>query len=107
MENLREDYNLVEQDLDKLNNKKEYNSHDIVDMIEISYLLASRDEMEKFNELLDISVDGINLFGVFVKFCYDIYFDKRYSDMSSFLNFELEECIDLFIKKYFYYKGEK
>lgn len=98
-EKLKEDYDLVEEDLNKL--EEGYTRYDIVDMIEMSYMLCGREEMQTFNYLLDICFDGINLYGLFVKFCYDKYYETKSLDMGWFLNNNLEECLDLFIQKYF------
>ena len=90
-EKLKEKTELVEQDLIEF--EKKYTRYDIVNIIELSYKLANMEEMNKFNDLLDICTDGINLYGLFVKFCYDNNFDTYYSN--------LEKLIDLFIEKYF------
>lgn len=99
MSKLKEKYNLVEEDLNKLEDG--YTRYDIVDMIEMSYMLASKQEMNKFNKLLYACFDGVNSYGLFVKFCYDKYYETKSIDMSAFLNENLEECLDLFIKTYF------
>lgn len=91
LDKLKEKTELVEQDLIEFENK--YTRYDIVNIIELSYKLANMEEMNKFDDLLDICTDGINLYGLFVKFCYDNNFDTYYSN--------LEKLIDLFIEKYF------
>ena len=95
----KEKLDLVEEDLDKLEDG--YTRYDYVDMIEMSYMLSGKEEMNKFNNLLDECFDGINLYGLFVKFCYDKYYETKSIDMGSFLNNELEECLNLFIERYF------
>lgn len=95
----KEKLDLVEEDLDKLEDG--YTRYDYVDMIEMSYMLNEREEMNKFNDLLDVCFDGINLYGLFVKFCYDKYYETKSLDMGSFLNNELEKCLNLFIERYF------
>ena len=96
---LKENLDLVEEDLDKL--EEGYTRYDYVDMIEMSYMLSEKKEMNKFSDLLEVCFDGVNLYGLFVKFCYDEYYKTKSLDMGYFLNNNLEECLNLFIKRYF------
>lgn len=95
----KEKEDLVLDDLNKL--EEGYTRCDIVDMIEIGNMLANRNEMARFNDMLEFCNDGVNTFGLFVKFCYDIYCQYNYEDISSFLNYELDKCLDAFIMKYY------
>lgn len=101
---MKEKYKLISEEMLDLDNKK-YNMYDIVNMIEFSYLFKNEKEIEKLEELIkECSFDGINTWGVFVKFCYDkYYFSKEYIDLSldEFTKYELKNCVEEFINKFF------
>ena len=97
---LKENTGLINKDLLEL--EKSYTYVDIVDMIEMSYSLAEREEMNKFDELIQESTDGIMTYGAFVKFCYDKYIGSGYTGSAiDFIKTELEENIEEFKEKYF------
>lgn len=104
MAELKENYDLVEKDLNVFD-EDFYTRFDIVDMIEISYMLAKRQEMELFNEIQEIAFDGINTYGLFVKFVYDKYCKRGIDDIYCALD-DLKETIQEFKEKYYMRIGE-
>lgn len=97
---LKENTVLINKDLLEL--EKGYTYVDIVDMIEMSYMLANKEEMHRFSdELLDYSIDGIITYGALVKFCYDKYIGSAECSISEFMQTDFESHIEEFKKKYF------
>lgn len=97
---LEEKCEKIENDLNELNNGN-YKKHEIVDMIEISSVLSIMDELESFLELLEYANDGINTYALFIKNCYDKFSKSSYCDMYSFLNENLDDCMQEFKDTYF------
>lgn len=95
---IQERTELIEKELQELN---DYTYNSIINMVEMSYILSQKIEINKFNKLLNYTDDGINLYGLFVKFLFDKYYKTNDADMSFFIDDNLNECINLFIKKYF------
>ncbi len=100
---LKENYELVEEDLN-IFDEDYYTRYDIVDMLELSYMLSKREEMKQLDEIMEVAFDGINTYGLFVKFCYDKYCEKGKEDIYGALD-DLEETIEEFKEKY--YKEDK
>ena len=91
---------LIEKELQELNN---YSYNLIINMVEMSYILAKKVEMNKFDKILNYSNDGINLYGLFVKFCFDKYYETNETDMCFFIDDNLDKCINLFKGKLYSY----
>ena len=96
---MKENDKLILEDIQTLETK--YNWLDIVDMIEMSYVLANKEEMNEYSEVTENANDGIVTYGAFVKYCYDKYSKTEAESIYSFLNFELETLIKEFKEKYF------
>lgn len=99
---VKENYELIENDLNEL---EHYTKYDIADMLEISYMLGQREKLEKLNEVFEIASDGINTYGLFVKFVFD-KFSKSTVESIDYALDNLDETIQEFIKKYYYKKEE-
>lgn len=99
---MKEKYELINQEM---KDDKEYNWYDIVNIIELSYLFKGKKEIDKLENLIgEYSFDGINTWGIFVKFCYDkYYFSEKFTDLSldEFTEKELSNCVEEFINKFF------
>lgn len=99
---LKENYNLVEEDLNKLD--KNYTRYDIVNMIELSYIFTKIGKNLPV-EIMDSAFDGINTWGLFIKFCYDKLWASKQEDIFAFSEQDFAECLKEFQEKY--YKEEK
>lgn len=99
---MKERYELINKEMV---DDKEWNWYDIVDIIELSYLFKGKKEIEKLEEIIkECSFDGINTWGIFVKFCFNKYaFSNEYVDFSldEFAEKELKNCVEEFIDKFF------
>ena len=95
---IQERTEIINEELQELN---DYSYNSIINMVEMSYILSQKIEINKFNKLLDYTDDGINLYGLFVKFLFDKYYETNDTDMSFFIDNNLDECMNLFIKKFF------
>ena len=92
-----------------MNDSKEYNWYDIVNLIELSYLFKGKEKIKEVDRIIaEYSMDGINTWGIFVKFCYDNYLsdENECRSLEEFANSELEKCIEKFINIFFEEKLE-
>lgn len=99
---MREKTELIEEQV--VDDGSEYNWCDIINLIEFSYMIKGRKEIEKLEELIrEVSMDGINTWGIFIKHCYDKFNVPYFIDYSldEFINEQLENCVSEFINKYF------
>lgn len=95
---MKEKRELVEQDL-------KYDKFYIDDMnylIEFSYIIGKvcKEQMAEFDKLLEFCTDGVELYSLFVIFCYKEYC-LYYDDYVTFLEEKTEELITKFKEKYF------
>ena len=96
-----ENYILVREDLDTFV-QDWYTKYDIIDMLEISYILGKTDKMEQFNEILEISYDGIDSYALFVKFFYDRYCNEGSNDdLTDYINKNIDIVFKEFKEKYY------
>ncbi len=95
---LKEDYRLVENDLFSL--EENYTRYDIVNMIELSFQFAEK-KISLDREILENAFDGINTWGLFVKFCYDELWKKKDIDFFSYTDGDIRELMTKFKEKYY------
>lgn len=95
---VKENYRLIENDLFGLENG--YTRYDIVNMIELSYQFAHK-KIDIPQEILDSCFDGINTWGLFVKFCYDELLLQKNEDFFAYTDEEIKELIVKFKEKYY------
>lgn len=95
---VKENYRLVEDDLFEL--EENYTRYDIVNMIELSYQFADR-KINISQEILDYCFDGINTWGLFVKFCYDELIKEKREDFFDYTEEEIQEIMTKFKEKYY------
>ena len=95
---VKENYRLVEDDLFSL--EENYTRYDIVNMIELSYQFADR-KINILQEILDNCFDGINTWGLFVKFCYDELIKEKREDFFDYTEEEIQEIMIKFKEKYY------
>ena len=100
---LKESYNLVENDLILLG--ENYTRYDIVNLIELSYQFA-KGGLDLPQEILDNSFDGINTWGLFVKFCYDELLQEKNDDFFDYTDEKIKELMIKFKEKYYNNKGK-
>lgn len=81
----------------------EYTDYDLAFLVEFGYVLGTKQaEMDKFDELLEYTLsDGIELFSMFVQFCYNEYEKTTHEDYLRFFDNELENLIEKFKNNYF------
>lgn len=94
---MKENYELIEKDLKTL--EKDYSRYDIVDMIEMSNCIKL--PKEYWETIQEHANDGINTYGLFIKFCYDKFIKSKYDSLYTFLQCETENCVKEFKKKYY------
>lgn len=75
---------------------------DINFLIEFSYVIGKscKEEMAEFDKLLEFCDDGIELYSLFVKFCYDEYSNEMCSYVE-YLERYISDLIKEFKNKYF------
>ena len=81
-----------------------FTDDDIAMIIEFAYIIGKNETEEfrnKFLDLIDGVTSGIDLFAMFVKFCYNKFNISSYTDYIEFLDFELDNLLDDFISEYF------
>ena len=80
----------------------EYSDDDLAYLIEFAYVLGTKQvEMDKFDELLEYCTSGIELFSMFVQFCYNEYEKTTHEDYLRFFDNELENLVEKFKNNYF------
>ncbi len=94
----KENYRLVEDDLWLL--EENYTRYDIVNMIELSYQFAEK-KINLTQEILDSAFDGINTWGLFVKFCYDELLQQKDVNFFGYTDEEIRELMIKFKEKYY------
>ena len=92
---MKEKRELIEQDI-KYDN---YYIEDINFLIEFSYIIGKCVDMSDFSDILDCCTDGIEIYSLFVKFCYDQY--DTGDDYVNYLKYNISELITKFKEKYF------
>ena len=83
---------------------KNFTDDDIAMIIEFAYVIGKSETEEfrnKFFNLINGVISGIDLFTIFVKFCYNRFNTSNYIDYVEFLDFELDNLLDDFIFEYF------
>ena len=83
---------------------KNFTDDDIAMIIEFAYVIGKNETEEfrkKFFNLINGVISGIDLFAMFVKFCYNKFNISSYTDYIEFLDFELDNLLDNFIFEYF------
>ena len=95
---MKEKRELIEQDL----KYDKFYIDDINYLIEFSYILGKvcKEQMSEFDKLLEFCTSGIDLYSLFVIFCYK-EFSFDYGDYVTFLENKTEELITKFKEKYF------
>ena len=96
---MKERTDLIEKELQT---DVEYNWYDIVDCLELSYLLKGDIRVSNVEELIqECANDGINTWGIFIKYLYDKYRISKCDSMYNFVNQEIEFYTEKFIQRFF------
>lgn len=95
---IKENYNLVENDLFSL--EKNYTRYDIVNLIELSYNFG-KEKIDIPKEILENCFDGINTWGLFVKFCYDELIKRKHEDFFDYTEEDIQEIMAKFKENYY------
>ena len=96
---MKERTDLIEKELQR---DVEYNWYDIVDCLEISYILKGDKRISNIEEMIqEYAFDGINTWGIFIKYLYDKYRISTYASMYEFIHQEIEFYTEKFIQRFY------
>lgn len=96
---MKERTDLIEKELQT---DVEYNWYDIVDCLEMSYILKGDKRVTKVEDIISkYAIDGINTWGIFIKYLYDKYRISKYSSMYEFIHQEIEFYTEKFIQRFY------
>lgn len=96
---MKERTDLIEKELQT---DVEYNWYDIVDCLEMSYVLKGDKRVTKVEDIISkYATDGINSWGIFIKYLYDKYRISKYSSMYEFIHQEIEFYTEKFIQRFY------
>lgn len=96
---MKERTDLIEKELQT---DVEYNWYDIVDCLEMSYILKGDKRISNIEEMIqEYAFDGINTWGIFIKYLYDKYRISTYASMYEFIHQEIEFYTEKFIQRFY------
>lgn len=96
---MKERTDLIEKELQT---DVEYNWYDIVDCLEMSYILKGDKRVTKVEDIISkYAIDGINTWGIFIKYLYDKYRISTYASMYEFIHQEIEFYTEKFIQRFY------